>query len=123
MSSRCARVEVIHQMKMINKCGLLLCGLFLIAAIQPLAASAGEQSTKKAAQTQSEGSAAAERRQVGKGQATRDLVLTIVGLLAFIGLMVFLLRRPKDLDKYEKLYASLEKEKERKEREKEQYTS
>lgn len=95
------------------------------AQTQPAATNeaADEEKQQNAQQENPEGSAVAKRPQVSKGQATRDLILTIVGLVAFIGLMAFLLRRPKDLDKYEKMYTALREEKEKRDRQKEQQST
>ena len=111
-------------MKRLNKRVFLLCSLFLVCAIQSLTTHATKQSTQESVQTESKATAASKGRPAGTGPATRDLLFTLAGLLAFIVLAVFLLRRPpKDLDKYEKMYAFLESEKEKKEREGEQEIS
>ena len=66
-------------------------------------------------QEETESSSVAKHAQISEGQPARDMILAAVGLVAFAGLMAFLLRRPKDLDKYDKLYASLLEEKEERE--------
>ncbi|MEM7402654.1 MAG: hypothetical protein AAF310_01355 [Myxococcota bacterium] len=99
-------------------------GLFLLLATQVFAAATNDKSGQEATQAQpaathaatatqqqkSDALAVDERVQVSKGVATRDLVLTLIGLLGFVGFMSFLLQRPKNLDKYDRIYAKLREE-------------